>query len=159
MLEAFNIEDQKGRLNQVLKMRSFIGIDGLKIDITLGHNLWGLIGQHERGKNCEISEMKKENIFYIRYQDFCKYFAKISLSYYEPQSNYLSETLLSDLSRGFLYKFDVSREGRCNIELHQAAPKEQKLAENENPFKRGTIVLIKDLNGELSFIDGILTMT
>ncbi len=77
-------------------MQSFISLDRLKIKITEGHNLWSLIAQHEKGKNCEISEMKRENIFYIRYQDFSKYFAKIYLSYYEPYSNYLSETLFED---------------------------------------------------------------
>jgi len=34
---------------------------------------------------------------------------------YESQSNYISDTILSDLKRGFLYKFDVSRDGRYNI--------------------------------------------
>ena len=64
--------------------------------------------------------MQKENIFYIRYQDFCKYFGNITISLYESHSNYLSETILTDLKRGFLYSFEVAKEGRYSLEIHQA---------------------------------------
>ena len=52
-----------------------------------------------------------DGIFYITYQDFCKYFSQTHFCLLQPHSNYISEELFTNKKNGSVYTFDVEKSG------------------------------------------------
>ena len=61
-----------------------------------------------------------DGIFFITYQDFCKYFSQAHFCLLQANGNYISEELFTNKKNGSIYVVDVEKGGEYTFELHQS---------------------------------------
>lgn len=74
-------------------------------------------------KNVFLSNNNKANdgIFFISYEDFCKYFSEVHFCLLEPNGNYLSEKLFLNKKNASIFEFSIEKEGSYIFEVHQSS--------------------------------------
>jgi hypothetical protein len=70
---------------------------------------WGRISKTKSA--CEFlrnSTINDDGIFFIKFRDYCKYFAQTHISYMEESGNYISESYTPVKKRGTYWSLNVA---------------------------------------------------
>lgn len=123
---------------------------------------WGKIPTLEKKKIVnDTQELKKEDgIFYMGYQDFCRFFETLHICHMTDRPFYEMIRVFFDGKHGEVFMMTVKQEGEYILELHQSQDKYDKKSGTrkhigEEEINRATIIAMKP--GKYEFIDGVFT--